>query len=755
MTLLNPLLLFGALGLLVPLWLHLVARQTNRGSPFPSLMFVKRVPVRTERRRKIREPLLCALRCLALGCLVLGFTRPFLPLDWLGAADGPGDETAGIANTAAPILLALDVSLSMRANQRWPNARQQALALVDALPVGQRAGLLSFDHEARVEMRPSADRQGLKARIRALEPGQSTTRYGPALRLAEQVLTDGLNGDGAQLGSVILVTDLQAHGFASTRNLGSSSRMQVRVEPVLDPAAVNTSIVALKPAGSAASGGNSYREAFEVQIRNHGASTMEGLRLELRSASHSGVKLERPINTDAAMDARRIGQSSTAIPPVEAGGMVSVTLPFDRVLTDSTRVLATLIQPSGPDGLADDDLRYAVAAAQRAIPVLVVAPLGSSENSRSGIFIKRALALAKNPTVKLAFTAAGGELAPNLEGRDLVILNGVALASANDAASLSRYLRRGGALLVLADTNPANEFSWPTELAADLAGRLAATVHQSEPPVSLVPQPLPHPLLRAMGNPLWGGLASARVMRYRAFEPHQSSVVLARTANGAPLLAERRVGAGLSLLLATGLEPGASTLGLSAGFAPWLIATVQYAAGAVPRRLAYVVGDNIDLPRLIRGAKGAPMETAANSEFVVESPDGTATRFNQEDAVLKPVNSGFYEVHHRSNLVTTALSGLPIAVNPPAQESNLDQMTPEAFMANLAALQAAPTTAVNAPMPAGNIEATDSVATGQSMLWWYLLAAGLAALALETLIVTGHPARTSNTTYAQRAANRG
>ena len=45
---------------------------------FPSLMFVRRIPYQTVRRRKIRDLALLLVRLTALALIIAAFARPFL-----------------------------------------------------------------------------------------------------------------------------------------------------------------------------------------------------------------------------------------------------------------------------------------------------------------------------------------------------------------------------------------------------------------------------------------------------------------------------------------------------------------------------------------------------------------------------------------------------------------------------------------------------------------------------------------------------
>ena len=58
--------------------LHLTQREKKQIIRFPSLMFVRRIPYQSVRRRKIQNWLLLTVRMAALAMIILAFARPLL-----------------------------------------------------------------------------------------------------------------------------------------------------------------------------------------------------------------------------------------------------------------------------------------------------------------------------------------------------------------------------------------------------------------------------------------------------------------------------------------------------------------------------------------------------------------------------------------------------------------------------------------------------------------------------------------------------
>ena len=90
MSFLAPLFLAGLAALAIPVVIHLVQRDSREPVRFPSLMFLSRIPHQTTRRRRVRHPLLLALRLLALALIVAAFARPLLGGRAAAAVAGAG-----------------------------------------------------------------------------------------------------------------------------------------------------------------------------------------------------------------------------------------------------------------------------------------------------------------------------------------------------------------------------------------------------------------------------------------------------------------------------------------------------------------------------------------------------------------------------------------------------------------------------------------------------------------------------------------
>src|SRR5438034_2580897 len=155
MAFLTPAFLIGLGALAIPVLIHLIQRERKRVVEFPSLMFVRRIPYQSVRRRRIRHWFLLFLRAAAIALLVLAFARPFTQPAAVAATVGSGG--------ARDVVIVLDQSASMGYGDHWDRAKEAAKKIVRGLGADDRATLVLFAKNAEENMRATSDRARLEA----------------------------------------------------------------------------------------------------------------------------------------------------------------------------------------------------------------------------------------------------------------------------------------------------------------------------------------------------------------------------------------------------------------------------------------------------------------------------------------------------------------------------------------------------------------------------------------------------------------
>src|SRR5215475_7922179 len=114
MSFLTPAFLVGLGALAVPILIHLIQRERKRVVEFPSLMFVRRIPYQSVRRRRIRHWFLLLMRAAAVMLIVIAFARPFFRQSVAASV---------AAGASRELVVLLDRSASMGYGDHWREAQ--------------------------------------------------------------------------------------------------------------------------------------------------------------------------------------------------------------------------------------------------------------------------------------------------------------------------------------------------------------------------------------------------------------------------------------------------------------------------------------------------------------------------------------------------------------------------------------------------------------------------------------------------------
>ena len=171
LSFLYPLFLAAPRRIAIPIALHLFRRRTETVVDFPAVRLLHKAPVEQQRRRRLRELILLALRVDARWrCWRLRLRGRTSRVD-RGAC-------------ASPItIVALDTSMSLSAPGQFDAARQAARAAVDDAPATHRVGLVTFADAATLVVPPTT-RSRRRARRRSTPPRRAPAARASAPRSA-------------------------------------------------------------------------------------------------------------------------------------------------------------------------------------------------------------------------------------------------------------------------------------------------------------------------------------------------------------------------------------------------------------------------------------------------------------------------------------------------------------------------------------------------------------------------------------------
>ncbi len=569
MNFLTPLFLIGGLAIAGPIIFHLIKRTTRERTVFSSLMFLMPTPPRLSKRSRLEHWLLLLLRCLALGLLALGFSRPFFkqtPLD---------DPTAVQPRR---IVVLLDVSASMRRTGLWDAARARVEATLGKVSPADQVALYTFDRATTPLVtfeewnRTAASDRGAMARARlaATSPGWAGTQLGAALIAAAEAFAenDGKQTPGPR--EVVLVSDLQAGSRLDALQAYEWPKgVSLVVEPVK---ARNSTNAGLQVVADSADASRAAETVVRVRVTNSADAQREQFKLGWSRADANGEIVGSAINAYVPP-----GQSRIIAVPVQKNAPG-----FDRIVL------------KGDDDDFDNTV-YLIPPTQQKLSVLWLGQDGPEDTKQPLFFLRRALSDTPRLAVNVVARLPGAVLMPDDVKSAAVIFVGDALPDSSVAA-LRGEVVAGKTVVVLAKSPQA-----ATTLAG-LLGRSVGDVKMEEmKPASyamFAEIDFKHPLFSPFADPRFSDFTKIHIWKYRKLDVAAvpGARVLARFDSGDPAILEAPLGQGRLVVLTTGWQPDDSQLAVSSKFVPLLWSLLELGGGVATGPAQWSVGDSAPLP---------------------------------------------------------------------------------------------------------------------------------------------------------------
>ena len=693
MSFLAPALLAALLAIAIPIVVHLVQRERRTVVAFPSLMFLRRIPTQSVKRRAIRHWPLLALRILALALIALAFARPFLPASGMAA---------GAAGGARQMIVLLDTSASMGYSGHWAHAQDEARRAIRSLGPGDGGTVVFFGTDIEVGARSEAGSGALVAAIDRARPGSGITRYGPALRAAAGLLESA----AASRREIVLISDFQKSGWDPAQEVKLPAGVRLTPISVAESGTANAALAGLSLVQQA--GAKGVLVTATARVMNYSTRPVTDREIVLDVDGHRA-------------DARRVS--------IGPGTMATVTFAPFAIGGRAARVTAHLT----PDGLPADDVFHALVTAGGQVPVLIIESANPAPDD--SLYLSRALDVAATPGFAPRITRTDRVTPEDIFAAAVIVLNDARPPSGLAGRALASAVNAGAGLLVsLGDRS-----TWTSADPDLLPGQLGATVDRAGTSGGTLGYvDFSHPAFEIFSSPRSGDLTAARIFRYRAITA--PGKVVARFDDGAVAVAERKVGRGTVIAWASTFDSFWNDFPIKPVFVPFVHQVMHHLGRYVEPRAWYTVGEIYD------PADAPPASPAgrisAGSAFTVLSPSGrTVEPVSGAGTRTVPLTeTGFYEIRPAAGAATGMSAGtgasagdpMLVAVNGAAGESDLSPIDPAELVASVTASGAAADAA-------GGHEITAEEGERRQSLWWYLLAAGLLLLVIEAAVASRLP----------------
>jgi hypothetical protein len=671
MGFLNPLLLFGLAAVSVPIIIHLLNRRKFQKVVWAAMRFIQASVERNQRRMRIEDMILLALRCLLLALLAIALARP--------SFQNSSMEMLGQTKVTGAIILDNSASMGMSdgTSTRFEKARRAAEQALDTMPAGSAtAVLLASDIANGVIAEPTFDLNLARKAIREAPLTDRATDLLPSVQRALDLLKQriGLRKE------IYLITDGQLVGWrqmTEIQKLLESSQRDVRSHVVLvsEHEERNIAVTDLRNASGLTPVNQPLR--FEVRVSNFGREEVRNVRVALS------------VDDEAPSD-------EFTIDTLAPGGSKSVAL-FAKLRTEGFHSITARVPE---DRLPADDKRTLAVRAIKEVRVLLVdGEPGAEPRDAETFFLRHALVpvpASEQPNyfVKVSRLTAPEFSSARLDDFDAVMLANVADFSEALAKSLEQYVQRGGGLVVFSGGRVNSAFyneqlAGKHRLLPATFGPARGSAEQDAEYFTVQDRDLTHPIVSLWNDPGAGTLSSVRFYRAHDLVPIAYNVsktnntaeleqsgppqVVIKFTHGTPAIVEHTFGLGRVIMFASTADTAWNDLAVRPAFVP----LIHRALGAIVQRqdegLNVRVGQRFVrrvasewLDREARVFKPRHAGGTVDSRRIELVSGWPVLQFEQTDA------SGLYEIG-----VGEERGTLRFAAQPDATESSLDELSSE------------------------------------------------------------------------------
>ena len=667
MGFLAPWFLGGLVALGVPVFVHLLRRHVTVPRPVSSLMFFERGIQSSTRHHRLKHLILFALRAALVLLIVLAFANPFV--------------RRVAANTNGRLLLiVLDNSFSMRAGQRFADARQRALTQLTAKPNSQKAQIMALGGQLQILTQPISDGAQLHAALESVQPGDGHASFGDlgrAVRALEETVRMPID--------VHLYSDMQRTAMpANFADLVLPANVALTLHPVADGASIpNWTIESIDAPADLSDPKDSHRSRVRAIVAGYATpAASKTVSLVVNGKTLATRRVEVPAN----------GRAKVEFAPLD------VNYGFNRCE----------LRIDDSDTLAADD--FGVFAVRRSDPqrVLFVHAAG---DTRSPVYFGAALKAAAGSSFVLQSIVEGQSTDFDPSRFAFVVLSDSVSLPAIFEHALAQYVGKGGDVFVALGTNAGRRAHIPV-WDGDVSE--AHDYARSGNSAAIGQVDFAHPaLFDAQPGKDNGGWAEAKVF-YAAVVDPRGAHVAARLSDGTPLVIDRQVGLGHVLLLASGLENLTNDLPLHPVFVAFVDHVARYLSGSERLSGSRLVDSYVQL-------RSATASASEQGSVEVIGPDGrrllslTEARNAQ---TLRLERAGFYQVRLANG------RDMLIGVNPDRRESDLQPLASDVqrLWSGSAGTAASKTETVS----------TTEEKYRPLSLWWYVMLLALVTALAET-----------------------
>jgi hypothetical protein len=493
-TFLAPLYLLGALGIAVPIILHLLHHRPQRIHDFPTLRFLLKKKMVADRQRNLKRWIILLLRSLAILALIAAFAYPILkkvvPKQPLGR------------------VVVVDRSGSMWPEQRRMKARELAQRELLSDSNGRVAtAFIAFGRDTMTwdfeKLAKDGVYQPLTWADTAIDEG---TNPAEALRAAARLLME----HPFEKREIVLISDFAGESWAGEDLRGLLPKgVTLRLQPLgLPPIEGNLAVTDLQIPRSIYGAGEAVR--IKARLHNYGASPREV------TVAFRWTQLDEPKDFEEPVTKQTVTLAALADTETEFNFLTH----NDRHITGFVEIESPTTLAKDVDAFPHDNARRFAILANEPLRVTRLAAKGAS--AENDLFLKTVFAPFfdkenRRFEWKEQFTDAA-ELKLTEPRPDLVVLDQGLTLSPAQAEAVTKYVREGGKALFF--LGAAERFQdWEKALIGNAVtlGRDRKASGKLTAPTRFSRVRLDHALLAPFSEPGGGNIFATEIRRWREF----------------------------------------------------------------------------------------------------------------------------------------------------------------------------------------------------------------------------------------------
>lgn len=587
MKFLHEQMLWGLLGLVIPILIHWLNRARHQTVAFGGMMFVEASMRLRAKHIKLQDRLLLALRCAIIALLALAAARPV------------SEDVSALGAQPVATVLIVDTSLSMARESRsgqtaFDELRQSALALVADMQATDSMSIILAGTTPRVLFpEPIFDQRLLRNTLTSLQPGYGKADLPAALSQSYFVLSNSRRPRRR----IVLLTDRQKANWKA----GPDIHQRLRTERDALTIPPRQYVLFARPAIDAVN-----LSFSQLSSRNPVAHT--ALPNEI-SASIDNPS-SRPVSCTVRF--QLADQPAQAQDLTLAPGQTQIVFPVRHQKPGPAVARFELIG----DQFNADNLAHLALEVQATVPVLVVRD-SRHESLPAAAFVREALqsASSNEPVFEIKEVDFGRferDLGPLLAQVRVVILTRLPSLSQYSIFGLEQFVQRGGGLVL--SFGPDDPIADGARLFKDGDGLLAIQ------PTAIHALPDNTPLTLRSSH-IWeqSGLtrtAEGALLSHLVIGEQAGDATVLAHAGKHPVLLQRAYGTGRVATFTTTLSNRWTNLPLTPAYLPILYSVVTELAGVVAPPI------NIRVDTSFTYRTSAPVRPGSPREVTIQHPDG-------------------------------------------------------------------------------------------------------------------------------------